>query len=51
VPAPAHEAAQRERQAQPARHRQAPGKSSHSPTTRRKPGSHVVPDAKIIEIE
>jgi serine/threonine protein kinase len=46
-----HEAAQRERQAQPERHRQAPGKSSRSTTARRKPSSHVVPDAKIIEIE
>jgi serine/threonine protein kinase len=45
VPTRAHEAARRER------HRQAPGKSSHSSTARRKPSPHVVPDAKIIEIE
>jgi serine/threonine protein kinase len=55
APAPgptlAHEAAQRERQAQPESHRQAPSKSSHSSTARRKASSHVVPDAKIIEIE
>lgn len=51
VPTLAHEAAERERQAQPERHRQAPGKSSDSSTARRKPGPHVVPDAKIIEIE
>ncbi len=52
VPAPgptrAHEVAQR---ARPARPRQAPGKSSHSSPSRRKPSPHVVPDAKIIEIE
>jgi hypothetical protein len=51
VPTLEREAAQRERQAQPERHHQAPGKSSHSSTARRKPSSHVVPDAKIIEIE
>ena len=46
-----HEAAQRERQAQPEHHHQAPARSIHSSTARRKPSSHVVPDAKIIEIE
>lgn len=51
VPTLAHEAAQRESQAQPERHRPAPAKSNHSPTARRKPSSHVVPEAKVIEIE
>lgn len=51
VPTLAHEAAQRERQARPERHRQVPGKSSHPSTARRKASSHVVPNAKIIEIE
>ena len=45
VPRRSHEAAQRER------HRQAPSKSNRSSTARRKPSPHVVPDAKIIEIE
>jgi hypothetical protein len=53
TPVPAHESAHRERRARPDSQRPAPGRRSHSSSSsdRRKPGLHVVPDAKIIEIE